>query len=373
MAGKISWFWNERFWLPPNTTWADLRSTDDSRYPALEDLYIVFPYAVLLLFIRLCFERLIGMPFGRLLGIKQNPNRKPEPNTILEKAYNSVTHNPDKARLTGLAKQLDWSERQVERWFRIRRNYGRPSTLTKFSETSWRFLFYVVASVYGMTHVPYEPWFWDTRKCWEGFPYHPIEPFMYNYYFMELVFHWCLILSVLFDVKRKDFLPNIIHHFVTVMLISFSWVCNFVRIGGLVLTCHDMSDVFLESAKMSNYAKRESLTTVLFSLFAITFFLSRIVLLPYRIIYSSIIECREIVGYFPSHIFLNGLMVVLQILHFYWFYLISCMVYSTVIKGKVGKDNRSDDEDTEESDEIPESNGDIKNHVNNGTEINSSL
>lgn len=37
-------------------------------------------------------------------------------------------------QISGLAKQLDWSERQVERWLRLRRSQDKPSTLTKFCE-----------------------------------------------------------------------------------------------------------------------------------------------------------------------------------------------------------------------------------------------
>lgn len=39
-------------------------------------------------------------------------------------------------KVLALAKQLDWSERQVERWLRLRRSQDKPSTLTKFCE-SW--------------------------------------------------------------------------------------------------------------------------------------------------------------------------------------------------------------------------------------------
>lgn len=37
-------------------------------------------------------------------------------------------------KILALAKQLDWSERQVERWLRLRRTQDKPSTLTKFCE-----------------------------------------------------------------------------------------------------------------------------------------------------------------------------------------------------------------------------------------------
>ena len=57
MAGGISWFWNERFWLPSNVTWADLRSTDGNVYPQLEDFGAVVPIAVIMIIIRLIFER----------------------------------------------------------------------------------------------------------------------------------------------------------------------------------------------------------------------------------------------------------------------------------------------------------------------------
>lgn len=37
-------------------------------------------------------------------------------------------------KILGLTKQLDWTERQVERWLRLRRSQDKPSTLTKFCE-----------------------------------------------------------------------------------------------------------------------------------------------------------------------------------------------------------------------------------------------
>lgn len=37
-------------------------------------------------------------------------------------------------KILALAKQLDWSERQVERWLRLRRTQDKPSMLTKFCE-----------------------------------------------------------------------------------------------------------------------------------------------------------------------------------------------------------------------------------------------
>ena len=37
----------------------------------------------------------------------------------------------------------------------------------------------------------------------------------------------------------------IIHHFATIVLMYFSWVLNFVRVGTLVLVVHDAADNWL--------------------------------------------------------------------------------------------------------------------------------
>ena len=38
----------------------------------------------------------------------------------------------------------------------------------------------------------------------------------------------------------------LIHHWVTILLISFSYEAGFHRIGAIIIVVHDISDVFLE-------------------------------------------------------------------------------------------------------------------------------
>lgn len=57
MAGILAWFWNERFWLPHNVTWADLKNTEEATFPQAEDLYLAFPLAFCIFMVRLLFER----------------------------------------------------------------------------------------------------------------------------------------------------------------------------------------------------------------------------------------------------------------------------------------------------------------------------
>lgn len=93
-------------------------------------LHIKFPCTNVEAFV--CF-RYVYIPFGLLLGIKGSKPKKAEPNETLERAYKNNGKMKHK-EIIGLAKQLDWTERQVERWLRLRRAQERPSTLIKFTE-----------------------------------------------------------------------------------------------------------------------------------------------------------------------------------------------------------------------------------------------
>ena len=50
-------------------------------------------------------------------------------------------------------------------------------------------------------------------------------------------------LNCAFPVQDKK--EMILHHLVTILLIYFSWACNFVRVGTLVLVVHDIADPWM--------------------------------------------------------------------------------------------------------------------------------
>jgi len=73
-----------------------------------------------------------------------------------------------------------------------------------------------------------------------------------------------------------------VHHVVTLCLLGFSWACNLVRIGTLVLIIHDFADIPLEGAKLMTYVKKQRLADSIFVVFTTCWMVSRIGLLPYR-------------------------------------------------------------------------------------------
>uniref|UniRef100_A0A3B5M3S5 Homeobox domain-containing protein n=1 Tax=Xiphophorus couchianus TaxID=32473 RepID=A0A3B5M3S5_9TELE len=190
----------------------------------------------------LCVHRLVARPCAHILQIQAGAPRRVQPNAVLERLYQSNTVHKDTRQLEGLSKQLDWEERKIQRWFRIRRNQDRPSTQKKFCES--------IA-------------------------------------------------------------------------------------GTLVMCVHDASDVFLEAAKLANYAKYQRLCDSLFVVFSISFFLTRLIIFPFWIVYSVLFESWQIIGPYRAWWLINGLLLVLQTLHIIWFYLIARIAVKAIFKGKV--------------------------------------
>ncbi|GFQ76734.1 ceramide synthase 6 [Trichonephila clavata] len=343
-----TWFWNDYVWLPPNVTWADISDTGTVNYAQFSDLYYAFKVALALLVVRYFLEQFVFSPVGCYLGLKPRVCREPD-NKILEKAF-SENGKIGYKQVAGLAKQLDWSERKVERWLRRRISRSKPSTLNKFTESAWRFTFYLCAFSYGLYTLWDKPWLYDTNHCFYDYPHHSVTKDVWCYYMLELGFYWSLTFSQFLDTKRKDFMQMFVHHIVTILLLTFSWTSNLFRIGSLVLVIHDFADVPLEAAKMAKYVERQRVADMCFAVFTVAWLISRLGLYPYRIIYSTLYGALFIVPMFPAYYVFNSLLCALQVLHIVWTWMIVKIALRALSSSNPGvKDLRSDSEVSSES------------------------
>ncbi|KAM4593139.1 ceramide synthase 2 [Odontesthes bonariensis] len=355
------WFWWDKLWLPAELSWADLEDKEGRIYAKASDLYVTLPYAFGCLLIRYLFERWIATQLAVSAGIKQRVHLKAEDNPVLEVFYTTQSRNPVQADTDGLSKKSNLTVRQVERWFRRRRRQDHPGILKKFREASWRFVFYLSAFIGGFAALHDKEWLYDTREVWTGYPKQSMLQSQYWYYILEMSFYGCLLFSVTFDVKRKDFKEQIIHHLATLVLLSFSWCANFIRIGTLVMLIHDASDVLLESAKIFNYARWEKTSKTLFVLFAIVFMVTRLIIFPFWLIHCTWVYP---VLYYPAFFgfyFFNVMLVVLLCLHIFWAYLILRMIKKFMF-GTLTQDERSDNNEEDGQETSPTEDEGVQQH-----------
>ncbi|XP_029808146.1 ceramide synthase 3 [Suricata suricatta] len=298
-------------------------------------------------------HRFVAMPLAKALGVKEEVRKTVTPNTVLENFFTCSKRKPSQADIYGLAKKCNLTERQVERWFRSRRNQERPCRMKRFQEACWRFTYYLIMTVAGIIFLYDKPWVYDLLEVWEGYPRQPLLPSQYWYYILEMSFYWSLLFSIGSDAKRKDFLAHVIHHLAAISLMSFSWCANYIRSGTLVMIVHDVADIWLESAKMFSYAGWKQTCNALFFIFSAIFFISRLIVFPFWILYCTLILPLNYLEPFFSYIFLNLQLMVLQALHLYWCYFILKMLKRCIFM-KDTKDVRSDNEDGYEEDEEEE-------------------
>uniref|UniRef100_A0A8C1L0T4 Uncharacterized protein n=1 Tax=Cyprinus carpio TaxID=7962 RepID=A0A8C1L0T4_CYPCA len=332
------WVWRQDFWLPPGVTWKDIAegSADGSHYPVPRDLLISLPLALGFIALRFVFERVVALPLSWRLGVRDRVRLRVTPVPKLEAFYLQKKQQPSPNDLLVLEKHCGLSQHQIQTWLRHRRNQDRPGNTRKFCEASWRFVFYLMAfsaALVSLIHVSI------SRRS-----HNAVAGAQYWYYIVELAFYLSLLLCVSVDIKRKDFKEQIIHHIATILLMAFSYCANYVRVGTLVMLVHDSADFLLESAKMFNYAGWRKTCDALFVVFAAVFLVTRLVVFPYRIVYTAVVDSLDVFPPYPGYYFLNGLLLVLQALHIFWAWLILRMVHKFVFLGKVERDERSDEE-----------------------------
>ncbi|KAF9413888.1 hypothetical protein HW555_008038 [Spodoptera exigua] len=236
--------------------------------------------------------------------------------------------------ICSLAKQLDMTERQVERWWRLRRSQDKPSTLVKFCENMWRFTFYLYNFSYGLFILWEKEWLWDIDQCYIGYPHQGLTNDIWWYYMISAAFYWSLTFSQFWDVRRKDFWQMFVHHIATILLLSFSWVCNLHRIGTLVLLVHDCADIFLDAAKAAKYANYQRLCDSIFAVFTVLWIISRLVVYPFYIIWSTSIRAPMLLPMFPAYYIFNSLLCLLLGLHMVWTWLILQVAYKAISAGQ---------------------------------------
>jgi ceramide synthetase len=123
------------------------------------------------------------------------------------------------------------------------------------------------------------------------------------------------------------------HHVVTVILLGMSFAVNGVQIATLILLAHDISDVPLEVnsmmfyeydthhllslslqlAKLLKYMKYDRCAQIAFGIFAFLFFVARLIIYPFYLLWSVLLEYPVVISHSPAWWIMVLLLCVLQV------------------------------------------------------------
>ncbi|KAI1723430.1 TLC domain-containing protein [Ditylenchus destructor] len=327
MSSSHSWLWSSWFWLPEGTTWDAFKSNETIQYPQFRDLSYSILAGIILLAVRICFECFVYLPIGY---------------------YGGWMH-----------RKQSLCTRMVDH---IHQLIGYGSNTNKFrrvAETAWRFTFYTSIWVVGLCVLWDQPQLWDVNSSYRDWPNHHIPDKIWYYYIVETGFYWALLFSTFaFDVRRSDFWEMMLHHMVTIFLLSMSWTINFVRVGTLILISHDSADILLELGKLFRYARWSTSTTIVFVILFVCWTGTRLVYFPFWVIHSMLFEAPKFVqkSYRWENLLqrpmvprlLMIMLCVLLILHLFWTFLLLKIAAKSLKSGV--DDIREDSESEDDSD-----------------------
>ncbi|XP_078174272.1 LAG1 homolog 2 [Carex rostrata] len=294
-------------------------------------------------FARFLFDRFFYQPIAAwILGSKSM--------STSEVTSKSNRGNGGKGTVTVMGKGGHWqnSKRKDE----DAHHASKMNKIVKFSESMWKLTYYAGVQCWALLIIHREPWSLHTRLYFSAWPNQPLSFSIMLFYMCQCGFYiYSIGALVAWETRRKDFSVMMSHHIVTTILITYSYLTRFFRIGTIILALHDTSDVFLEAAKLFKYSEKEIAASVCFGLFAISWLLLRLIYFPFWIIRTSSYECVESLKdleKFPTMFYyiFNTMLLTLLVFHMYWWKLIFNMILKQMSnRGQVGEDVRSDSED----------------------------
>ena len=158
-------------------------------------------------------------------------------------------------------------------------------------------------------------------------------------YLFECGFYMHSVYATLFmDTLRNDLAAMLLHHFVTIFLISFSYGTGYYKIGLIVLFMHDVADILLEFSKCNMYLKHrngqlykihETLANITFLTLTVVWFVFRLYWFPLKVLYSTGVVSLHKMFHLGGKMYglLNFLLWTLLVLNIYWYYVSNNLKY----------------------------------------------
>ena len=161
----------------------------------------------------------------------------------------------------------------------------------------------------------------------------------------------CVYANIVLDVHRSDFWALMLHHVVTLSLISFSYAARYHNVGIIVVFVHDICDIFLEIAKCGRYlqvlgGKQQKLPDII-SMIAFVIFSSlwvwlRLYWYQTKVLMGTAVASMRLDMDGEFYLLFNMLLMILYGLNLYWFFFILLVVYDIIV-GEGLSDTREKD------------------------------
>lgn len=269
------------------------------------DLFYIIPMVIALLTAKFIFQKTVYF----LLETCQNINFLPpsNPSRILETTY---------------LKSKKLNQRDPQECLNRRYNEGEEY-LNNLCENVFQYLYYVLIFTYGIAVLWNKPWLWNISKCWEDFDHQKTSVDIWWYYMISQTFYYSNFVTHMYEAPKKHFYFILVHDVITILILTLSWCCSFVRIGAVGMMVHDISNVFLQASKIAFALRKEMAHACSFVVFSLVWLVTRMGVFPLWIIRNCLSVQVEFGFRHYGSILLIGLLFILFGLHCFS----TCMIF----------------------------------------------
>ncbi|VDL60684.1 unnamed protein product [Hymenolepis diminuta] len=222
----------------------------------------------------------------------------------------------------------------------------KPGDVEKAPEGIFRSLYYCVITGYG-AYISYfsgrynfiqQPCeVYSSNVTWENYFEQEIPTDILSLYWIQFSYYLSGVYMELYmDKRRKDSTMMLLHHFVTLSLMYFSYMGRYLKHGCIIFFLNDISDAILETGKICVYFNNRGgvvrkygdiFCNIIFFFFTVSWFYFRLYLFCVRLLHSSnwCAYIQRKIWRPRLYVFFNLLLWTLYIMQMIWSY-VSCVL-----------------------------------------------
>ncbi|KJP88849.1 hypothetical protein AK88_01539 [Plasmodium fragile] len=169
-----------------------------------------------------------------------------------------------------------------------------------------------------------------------GYPKQKTSHLIHVYYFLNGGYLLTSVYSLLMVEKLPDFYENFLQHLCAVILVYFSYGQNFLRVGSIIMLCHDICEVFSSACRVFVDTRHKAVTVSSFCILFSSWGFLRLYIFAKRCIlpvHRNLHMLKPLIGY-EACVWLIFLLLVILLMNAYWFVLMGKMFIHFVASGQ---------------------------------------
>ncbi|CDU18783.1 longevity-assurance (LAG1) protein, putative [Plasmodium yoelii] len=221
--------------------------------------------------------------------------------------------------------------------------YIRGIKLGRFNVMFFNLIYFSLISIFGFISLKDQIYFptemggqGNTSAYFLDYPNQKTSNLIHIYYFLNGGYLLTSVYSLLKSEKLPDFYENFLQHFCAMILVYFSYSHNLIRVGAIIMLCHDICEIFSSACRVFVDTRYKFITVSSFCIL----FLSWGYLRLYIFAKNCILPIHKNYNVFNSlirvetFIWLIFLLLVILLMNVYWFVLMAKMFIHFITSGQ---------------------------------------